>query len=229
MQSLCNCFGSWKAKDAYLPTHKACSVVTLTQCHHRLVWTQCFSPPKHHVRFFLDIRIRCSELSCYVWSALNSTCHRPPSLCLCFVSVLVPRALARTWETFRLLPKHPWLQMLNQLLPGKHGKRMQDELEMQWAGGSVPPAHSQKQSPGESSSPSSQDCVASNSVRKAYSVLEWGLFRDPCCGCSNSLSFFPCKSCIPFWLQHEAEESWWCSTPVAPRQYTPGRGRYLTL
>jgi len=59
-----------------------------------------------------------------------------------------------------------------QLLPAKHKKRMQDALEMQWAGGSVPPTHTQKQFLGEGSGLFSQCCVASNSVRKAYLVLE---------------------------------------------------------
>lgn len=127
-QSLCNCFGSWKAKDAYLSTHKVCSVVTLTQYHHGFVWTQCFPPPKCHVRFFLEIRIRCSELSYYAWSVLNSACHWPPSLCLCFVSVLVPRVLARTRETFRLLPKHLWLQMHASFFQESTGK----ECKMTW-------------------------------------------------------------------------------------------------
>lgn len=89
------------------------------------------------------------------------------------------------------------------LLPEKCGKGMKHGLEMLWAGGSELPTHRQKWCPLESSSPSSQDSVASNSVRKAYSVVEGGLFRDPCSGCSRSLSSFPCKSGIPSFLQHE--------------------------
>lgn len=72
--------------------------------------------------FFLDIRIRCSGLSYHAWSVLNSTCHQPPSLCLCFVSVSVPRVLARTWETFRLLPKHPWLPVHTSFFQENMGK-----------------------------------------------------------------------------------------------------------
>lgn len=65
------------------------------------------------------------------------------------------------------------------------------------------PTHSQKWCPLESSVPLPQDSVSSNSVRKTYPVLEGGLFRDPCYGCSHSLSSFPCESGIPSFLQHK--------------------------
>lgn len=100
----------------------------------------------------------------------------------------------------------------------KHG------LEMQWAGGSLLPIHSQRWCPLESSSPSSQDSVFSNSVRKAYSVLEGGLCRDPCYGCSHSLSSFPCESGIPSFLQHEGR-----GELVAQSTCTAGHGRWFPV
>lgn len=150
-------------------------------------------------------------------------CHRPPPLCLCFGSVLLPTALARTWDSFHLPSEQPWL------LPEKCGKGMRHGLEMQWAGGSVLPIHSRKWYPLESSSPSSQDSVSSNSVRKAYSVLEGGLFRDPCYGCSHSLSSFPCESGIPSFLQHEGRGELVAQSSCTPRQPTAGHGRWFPV
>lgn len=115
-----------------------------------------------------------------------------------------------------------------QLLPEELGKGMKHGLEMQWAGGSVLPTHSQKWCPLESSNSSSQDSGSSNSVRKASSVLEGGLCRDPCYGCSRSLSF-PCQSGIPSFLQHEGRGELVAQNSCTARQPTAGPGRCFPM
>lgn len=132
---------------------------------------------------------------------VSAELHLPPAsfsvpvLCEC----LGAQSARQDMRDFQAASKAPLTSSAYQLLPGKHGERMQDDLDAWWVGGeNVPPTHSQKQSPGGSPSPSAQDCVASNSVRKVYSVLEGGLFRDPCYGCGHCLSFFPCESGISF-------------------------------
>lgn len=161
----------------------------------------------------------CSELSYYVWSVLPPATSSVPVLCEC------PCAYSQGRGEFQPAFKAPLASSSQQLLPEKHGRGAKHDLEMQWAGGSVLPTHSQRWCPLESSSPSSQDSVSSNSVRKAYSLSEGGLFRDPCYGCSHSLSSFPCESGIPFFLQHEGREEPVAQCTCTPRQPSAGRGR----
>lgn len=124
-------------------------------------------------------------------------CHRPPPLCLCFGSVLLPTALARTWDTFNLLSKHPWLQA---------SSRKAWKGNETWLGDAVGRRECASNPQPEVVFPRKFQSLFpgfSNSVRKAYSVLEGVLFRDPCYGCSHSLSSFPFESGIPSFLQHE--------------------------
>lgn len=68
-----------------------------------------------------------------------------------------------------------------------------------------------------------------NSVRKVYSFLEGGLFRDPCYGCSHSLCSFPCKSGIPFFLQHEGRGELVAQNTCTHRQPSAGHGRWFPV
>lgn len=163
---------------------------------------------------------------------VSAELHLPPAsfsvpvLCEC----LGAQSARQDMRDFQAASKAPLTSSAYQLLPGKHGERMQDDLDAWWVGGeNVPPTHSQKQSPGGSPSPSAQDCVASNSVRKVYSVLEGGLFRDPCYGCSHSLSSFPCESGIPSFLQHEGRGELVAQSSCTPRQPTAGHGRWFPV